>query len=122
MSYSVIIRCKNEEQWIGHSIQSVIDILPDDTEIIVIDNKSIDDTKNIIDLFMNEKTNKIKIKYINIEKYTPGKAINVGVKESNNENIMILSSHCQLRKINLNKIQKLLIGNLAIWGKTNTNI
>ena len=30
---------------------------------------------------------------------------------------MILSSHCQLRKINLIKIQKLLIDNLAIWGK-----
>ena len=70
MSYSVIIRCKNEEQWIGHSIQSVIDILPSDTEIIIIDNNSKDDSINIIDLFMNEKTNKIKIKYINIEKYT----------------------------------------------------
>lgn len=117
MSYSVIIRCKNEEQWIGHSIQSVIDILPSETEIIIIDNNSKDDSKNIIDLFMNEKTNKIKIKYINIEKYTPGKAINLGVKESNNENIMILSSHCQLTKINLNKIENLLKDNLAIWGK-----
>jgi len=28
MIFSVIIRCKNEDQWIGHSIQSVIDILP----------------------------------------------------------------------------------------------
>lgn len=117
MSYSVIIRCKNEEQWIGHSIQSVIDLLPNDTEIIIIDNNSTDDTLNIINLFMNKNTNNIIIKYINIEKYTPGKAINLGVKESTNENIMILSSHCQLTKINFKKINNLLIDNIAIWGK-----
>lgn len=117
MSYSVIIRCKNEEQWIGHSIQSIIDLLPNNTEIIIIDNNSTDDSKNIINLFLNEKINKMKIKYLNIHEYSPGKAINLGVKESNNENIMILSSHCVLTKINFNKIQKLLDENIAIWGK-----
>ena len=25
MNFSIIIRCKNEERWIGHAIQSVID-------------------------------------------------------------------------------------------------
>ena len=34
---SVIIRTKNEERWIGHTIQSVIDQL-EKPEIIVIDN------------------------------------------------------------------------------------
>ena len=34
---SVIIRAKNEERWIGHTIQSVLDFFPG-SEIIIIDN------------------------------------------------------------------------------------
>jgi rhamnosyltransferase len=117
MIFSVIIRCKNEDQWIGHSIQSVIDILPIHTEIIIIDNNSNDDSKNIINMFINEKTNDITLKYFNIDNYSPGKAINLGVKNCSYENIMILSSHCVLTKINLNKIENLLQENVAIWGK-----
>ena len=40
-NFSVIIRSKNEERWIGHAIQSVIDNLPNN-EIIIVDNNSID--------------------------------------------------------------------------------
>ena len=35
--FSVIIRCRNEENWIGHCIQSVIDNF-DDPEINVVNN------------------------------------------------------------------------------------
>ena len=34
---SVLIRCRNEEQWIGHSIQSVMDNFKKQ-EIVVVDN------------------------------------------------------------------------------------
>ena len=34
---SVLIRCRNEERWIGHSIQSVIDTF-ENPEIVVVDN------------------------------------------------------------------------------------
>ena len=37
---SIIVRTKNEERWIGHCIQSVIDFL-DSPEIVVIDNNSV---------------------------------------------------------------------------------
>ena len=47
---SVIIRCRNEEQWIGHSIQSVIDHF-DNPEIIVVDNNSTDESMNIVHMF-----------------------------------------------------------------------
>ena len=36
---SVIIRAKNEERWIGHTIQSILDFITY-PEIILIDNKS----------------------------------------------------------------------------------
>jgi len=68
-------------------------------------------------MFINEKTNDITLKYFNIDNYSPGKAINLGVKNCSYENIMILSSHCVLTKINLNKIENLLQENVAIWGK-----
>ena len=46
-SVSIVIRNKNEEQWIGHAIQSVIDWMPG-AEIIIVDNNSTDDSLNIV--------------------------------------------------------------------------
>ena len=83
---SVIIRNKNEERWIGHAIQSIIDLV-DRPEIIVIDNNSTDNSLNIVKNFMqdpllNKKNsrNYTKVKIINIKDYTPGKSIKLGVK------------------------------------------
>ena len=50
---SVIIRNKNEEQWIGHAIQSVIDFIPE-AEIVVVDNNSVDDSINIVRHFAKD--------------------------------------------------------------------
>ena len=44
---SVIIRNKNEERWIGHAIQSVVDFI-DNPEIIIVDNNSTDNSKRIV--------------------------------------------------------------------------
>ena len=49
---SVIIRTRNEERWIGHVIQSVIDSL-DKPEIIIVDNKSNDKTLEIVKHFIH---------------------------------------------------------------------
>jgi len=51
---SVIIRSKNEERWIGHTIQSVLDFFPG-SEIIIIDNNSTDETLKICNLFSKPK-------------------------------------------------------------------
>ena len=118
MYFSIIIRCKNEERWIGHAIQSVIDNFDKTkSEIIIVDNNSTDNSMDIVNLFSNIHTNTHRIKIINIDNYTPGLSINLAVKNSNYENILILSSHCQIKKINFGKIKKLLENNVAIWGK-----
>ena len=52
---SVIIRTKNEERWIGHAIQSVLDNIHK-PEIIIVDNFSKDSTLQIVNHF-------IKIQY-----------------------------------------------------------
>ena len=48
---SVIIRNRNEAEHIGLAIQSVIDHLGHDTEIIIIDDNSTDDSLEVVALF-----------------------------------------------------------------------
>ena len=108
---SVIIRCKNEERWVGHSIQSAVNFF-EKPEIIVIDDNSTDDSRRIISTF-----DYLDIKFFNIDNYTPGKALNIGIKNSSNDMILILSAHCVLKNIDVKKIDDLLKENVAVWGK-----
>ncbi len=107
---SVIIRNRNEERWIGHAIQSVLDffIKP---EIIIIDNNSTDRSLEIVRRFAENPKNKninsnfTKIKIFNIKNYSPGKALNLGIKKCTYETVLVLSAHCVLKNINLRKIK-----------------
>ena len=122
---SVIIRTKNEERWVGHAIQSVLSNLKK-PEIIIIDNNSTDETLKIIGLFIQDKMlgdkknrNYTNIKIFNINNYTPGKALNLGVKKSTKDIILVLSAHCQLQKIDFEKHKKDLNKYDCIFGKQN---
>lgn len=120
--FSVIIRSRNEEAWIGHSIQSVLDNIFK-PEIIIVDNNSTDRTLEIVRLFSQDPNlydkknpNYTKIKILNIDDYTPGKALNIGVKNASNENLLILSSHCVLRNFDEKKHIKDLKKYVSIFG------
>jgi len=118
---SVIIRTKNEERWIGHSIQSILEFLPG-CELIIIDNNSTDETLSICKMFSKPKifdninSSYTEIKFANIDHYTPGKALNKGVEISTRENILIISSHCVIKKINYIKLEKDLLNYEGIFG------
>ena len=118
---SVVIRAKNEERWIGYAIQSVLDYLVK-PEIVVVDNNSTDRTLEIVKFFSqnpnlnNEANNYSKIKIVNIKNYSPGKALNLGVKNSSKKYIMILSAHCILKKFNEKKIINSLERNSCLFG------
>jgi rhamnosyltransferase len=117
---SVIIRARNEERWIGHSIQSVLDFV-DYPEIIVINNNSTDRTLEIAKHFQKDPelvTNRAytDIKIIDIEKYTPGKAINYGTQQASNDYLMVLSSHCILKKFNFEQHKEDLEKHAAVFG------
>ena len=73
---SVIIRTKNEEKQIGYCIQSVTDFIGK-PEIVIVDNESTDNTIPIINRFEYNDIEKIRISK---NDYTPGKALNLGVK------------------------------------------
>ena len=121
---SVIIRCKNEERWIGHAVQSVLDHI-DFPEIIIINNKSTDDSINIVKQFIRDPSlkgsnkNYTNIKIVNLDDYSPGKALNLGVQSASKQHIMVLSAHCMLKKINLNKHIEDLENYSGIFGKQN---
>ena len=117
---SVIIRCRNEEQWIGYSIQSVIDNF-DNPEIIIVNNNSTDDSMNIVHMF---KKGKFKgggsyadIKIYNIDSYTPGKSLNFGVSKCSNDYVLILSAHSQITECHFCKIQRYLEVHCVVAGK-----
>ena len=119
---SVIIRTKNEEQFIGHVVQSVVDNLKK-PEIIIIDNFSEDATLDIIKNFIadpllnNDKNSKYtKIKIFQVKDYSPGKSLNFGIRKSKFDNIMVLSAHCVIKKIDIKKIKENLKKYVAIFG------
>ena len=86
---SIIVRTKNEERWIGQCLSGIVNQNYKNIEIILVDNNSTDKTLEI--------ALKFNIKYIIYKSdndFKPGKAINLGVKASNGEYIVILSGHC----------------------------
>ena len=91
---SVLIRCRNEERWIGHSIQSVIDTF-DKPEIVVVNNNSTDDSMGIVKMFKRDKKldvgkNYTDIKIYDIDGYSPGKSLNYGVTKCSNDYVLVL--------------------------------
>ena len=119
--FSVVIRAKNEERWIGYAIQSTLDHLKK-PEIVIVDNNSTDKTIEIVKFFAenpnlnNEADNYSKIKIINIKNYSPGRALNLGVKNASKKYILVLSAHCIIKNFNEKNILKDLEKNACVFG------
>jgi len=107
---SVIIRNRDEAEYIGFAIQSIVDHIKD-PEIIIVDNNSKDDSMKIVSLF-----DRYNIKTYSIDDYTPGKALNLGVTKCSNDIILILSAHSQITKLDLDLVKKSLKSNVAVFG------
>ena len=109
---SVIIRNRNEAEYIGFAIQSCLDHL-NSPEIIIVNDQDNDDSIEIVKLF----NNRVKIKIIQCQNYSPGKSINLGVTNSKNDYLLILSGHSQITKIDFPGIKKDLEKYFAVFGK-----
>ena len=48
---SVVMRCRNEERYIGYALQSIHDFFGYDVEIIIIDNESTDNSIRVVNTF-----------------------------------------------------------------------
>ena len=84
---SIIIRTKNEERWITHCLSSVFKQSYRDFEVILVDNQSTDRTLEKVKPFSIQKV-------VTCDAYRPGKALNLGIRESRGTHLVCLSGHC----------------------------
>ena len=112
---SVIVRTRNEEKHIGYCIQSITDFIGK-PQIIIVDNDSTDNTIPIINRFEYHNITKL---HIGKDDYTPGRSLNMGIKECTEDYIIILSAHCEIVKFDFELVKEQLdkgkVG--AVWGK-----
>ena len=88
MLVSVIIPTYNRSKYIADAIQSVLNQTYKDIELIVIDDGSTDNTKNVLQLYIEKKV----VKYIYQKNAGPAAARNRGIKASRGELIAFLDS------------------------------
>ena len=86
MKVSVIIPTYNCAQYITEAVESVLNQTYKDFEIIVVDDGSTDNTKEVIKPYLN------KIKYIYQQNSGPSAARNRGIKEAKGEYIAFLDA------------------------------
>jgi glycosyltransferase involved in cell wall biosynthesis len=85
---SVVIRTKNEEQWIGRCLAAVTSQTGLPREIILVDNDSRDKTLEVASRFP------CRILHISDEEFSFGRALNQGIAATTGELVAILSGHC----------------------------
>ena len=108
---SIILRNRNENEYIGFTLQSICDHIPD-AEVIVIDNNSSDDSLDVVTLF----NTRLDISVVNIDNYTPGRSLNKAVGLCTNDTILVLSAHSQVTKMDLGYVQQQLKTHCAVFG------
>lgn len=97
MKISIVIPAKNEEQYIEKCLHSILQCGYDHglLEVFVCDGKSTDATGVIVSEYA-EKHSFIRL-LINEEEFTP-QALNIGIRASTSELVMILGAHAELAK------------------------
>ena len=88
MKYDVVIRCRNEMEWLPRVISSLNNQSIKPSKIILVDNSSDDGSAD----FANKK-NCVVLKY-DKDEFNYSYALNLGIKETSAEEILILSAHC----------------------------
>lgn len=88
---SIVIPCFNEEKFIGKCLNSMLkqDYPKNKLEILVVDGMSTDKTKDIL----NDYKEKHGIKTLENQKKITSTALNIGIKESTGEIIIIFGAH-----------------------------
>ncbi len=90
MKYDVVIRCKNEIEWLPRVIQSLKNQSIEPSKIILVDNDSTDGSR---ELALEE--NCIVVKY-DKQEFNYSYSLNLGINKTSEKEILILSAHCEL--------------------------
>ena len=111
---SIIIRNRNEEQYIGFAIQSVLDHF-NDPQIVIVDNNSTDSSMEVVSMFRPILKDKLKI--VSINNYSPGAALNEGATHCTNDTILIISAHSQITSVDMCQVDRAFAnGHVAVFG------
>ena len=107
INVSVVVLCRNEKKFIGKCLDSIIaqGYSKDKIEVLVIDGMSEDGTRKIIGKY-TEKYSFIKL-LDNPKKNTPC-ALNIGIKNSKGEVILIMGAHAIYQNDYVSKCVKYL--------------
>ena len=109
---SIVLRNRNEAEYIGFALQSISDSVPT-AEVIVVDNNSTDDSLDVVNLF----TDRLDIKVVKIDDYTPGRAINLGVSQATCDTTLVMSAHSQIIDLDISRVFADLNTYVAVFGK-----
>ena len=85
---SIIMPAYNSSRWISDSIQSVFEQNYVQWELLIVDDGSTDNTKNIVKDFLNDK----RIKYFYQDNYGPAVARNLGISKASGKYLAFLDS------------------------------
>ncbi len=91
-SVDIIIRFKNEEFWLRKLKKRFDTINCTNIHLYGVDNNSTDESKSVFEQFENKGIKSIN--YQNIDFYTPGSSLNLGIEKGNSDFILFLSAHC----------------------------
>ena len=87
-SVSIIMPAYNSSRWISDSIQSVLDQYYEQWELLIVDDGSTDNTKNLLNIFLTDK----RIKYYYQENSGPAVARNYGISKASGKYLAFLDS------------------------------
>ena len=90
MKYDVVIRCKNEMEWLPRVLNSIYSQSLKPTKIILVDNSSTDGSLNYA-----EQSGCTVLKYDRSE-FNYSYALNLGINATTEQEVLILSAHCEL--------------------------
>lgn len=88
LDIAVVIRIKNEGQWLRRCLAALVHQRQPPHEIIVVDNASSDDTVEIAQAF------DCRVLNIPDEKFSFGRALNMGIAAARSPWVVSLSAHC----------------------------
>lgn len=109
---SFVIRCKDEDRFVGFCIQSILDHTLN-PEFIIMNDHSVDDSMDVVRMFDHHAD----IQIFDVDKYSPGKSLNDAVTEVSNGIVVVISAHCQLSQFFEHQIREHLSKYVALFGK-----
>ena len=89
-SFDIVIRCKNEIEWLPHVFESIANQAIRPQKIVFVDDSSIDGSME----YANQ--NGCQVVDYGPQPFNYSHALNIGIEESISDTVLLLSAHCVL--------------------------